>query len=102
MLDTIDSGSFAPWVGKKITVETNDGALSLEVFEVKENPRSAGPNSQRIPFSIIFRGGESPCLTGGLYNLQAGEVRMEGVNINRILPHANSDGTGAFYQAVFN
>lgn len=102
MLDTINSGLFAPWVAKQITVETVEGELLVDVFEVRENPRAAGPNSKRVPFDILLRGAESPCLLGGIYNLRTEDWRLEGVHITRIIPHANSDGSGAFYQAIFN
>ncbi len=87
-----------------MTVEAADGELALEIFGVKENPLSAGPNAQRTPFCVTLRGPDSPCLIDGCFNLRAdGEDgwRLDGVYINRIIPSANSDGTGAFYQAIF-
>lgn len=103
-LATFTSTPFAARIGKKLTVEAADGELALEIFGVKENPLSAGPNAQRTPFCVILRGPDSPCLIDGCFNLRAdGEDgwRLDGVYINRIIPSANSDGTGAFYQAIF-
>lgn len=104
MIETLTSAPFAARIGKTLTVEAAEGELAVEVFGVKENPLSAGPNSKRTPFSVTLRGPDSPCLADGCFNLRAeGDDgwRLEGVYINRIVPSAGSDGTGAFYQAVF-
>jgi hypothetical protein len=103
-LDALTCAPFAARVGKTLTVEAAEGELVLEVFGVKENPLSAGPNAQRTPFCVTLRGPDSPCLVDGCFNLRAdGEDgwRLAGIYINRIIPSAQSDGTGAFYQVVF-
>jgi len=104
-LDTLTSAPFKAFVGKTLTVEGAEGGLEVEVFSVNDNPLSAGPNSKRTPFCAILRGPMSPVLGDGCFNLRAdGEEgwRIEGVYINRIVPSAQSDGTGAFYQAIFS
>lgn len=104
-LDTLSSAPFAARIGQNLTVEAAETELELEVFGVKENPLAAGPNSKRTPFNVVLRGPDSPCLSDGCYNLRADDEngwRLDGVNLNRIIPLANSDGTGAFYQVVFN
>jgi hypothetical protein len=104
-LEAFTSAPFAARIGKALTVEAAEGELTLEVFSVKENPLSAGPNARRTPFSVTLRGPDSPCLSDGCFNLRAdGEDgwRLDGIYINRIVPSAHSDGAGAFYQAVFS
>ncbi|MBS1188762.1 MAG: hypothetical protein H6R10_554 [Rhodocyclaceae bacterium] len=104
MLDTLTSAPFAARMGKSLTVEAAEGELVLKVLSVKENPLAAGPNAKRTPFSVTLQGPDSPCLSDGCFNLRVdGEDgwRLEGVYVNRIIPPANSDGKGAFYQAIF-
>jgi hypothetical protein len=104
MLDTLTSTPFADRIGKTLTFEAADGELALEIIGVKEAPLAAGPNSKRTPFRMILQGPESPCLSDGCFNIRAdGDDgwRLEGVYVNRIIPPANSDGVGAFYQVIF-
>lgn len=104
LLASLTSAPFAARIGKTLTVEATEGELVLEIFGVKENPLSAGPNAQRTPFSVTLRGPDSPCLIDGCFNLRADGAdgwRLDGVYINRIIPSAHSDGAGAFYQAIF-
>lgn len=104
-LAKLTSAPFAARVGKALTVEAAEGELALEVFSVNESPLSAGPNAQRIPFCVTLRGPDSPSLNDGCFNLRAdGEEgwRLDCIYINRIVPSAHSDGTGAFYQVVFS
>lgn len=101
MLDTLTSAPFAAREGKTLTVEASKGELALEIIGVQENPLAAGPNSQRTPFSVMLRGPDSPCLTDGCYALRADDAwRLEAVYLNRIIPPANTDGRGAFYQLI--
>jgi hypothetical protein len=105
LLATLTSAPFTARIGKTLTVEAAEGELVLEVFGVKENPLSAGPNAKRTPFCVTLRGPDSPCLIDGCFNLRAeGDdgLTLKGIYINRIIPSAHSDGTGAFYQAVFS
>jgi hypothetical protein len=104
MVDTLTRVPFETRIGKNVTVEAAEAELTLEIVNVKENPLAAGPNSKRTPFSVVLRGPESPCLSDGSYHLRADDEdswRLENVYLNRIIPLANSDGTGAFYQLVF-
>ncbi len=104
-LDSLTSAPFAARIGKTVTIEATEGVLVVDVFGVKETPLSAGPNSKRTPFCVTLRGPDVPCLVDGCYNLRSdGDDgwRLEGVYINRIVPSANSDGTGAFYQVAFS
>lgn len=103
MLDTLTSAPFAARVGRNLTVEAAEGELALEIIGVKENPLAAGPNSRRTPFSVMLRGPDSPCLADGCYVLRADgdeALRLEGVYVNRVIPPANTDGQGAFYQLI--
>ena len=104
MLESLTSTPFAACIGENLTVEAAEAELALEILAVNEKPEAAGPNSKRIPFSVMLRGPDSPCLAEGCYNLRMdGEegLRIEGIYLNRILPSADTDGTGAFYQAIF-
>lgn len=104
MIDTLTSTPFTALIGKRLIVEAAEAELAVEVTGVKENPLAAGPNSKRTPFSVTLRGPDSPCLSDGSYYLRTdGEDgwRLEDVYLNRIIPPADSDGTGAFYQVIF-
>lgn len=104
MLETLTSAPFMARLGKSLTVEAAGAELALEIFDVKENPLAAGPGSKRTPFSVLLRGPDSPNLADGCYDLRAdGEDgwRLEGCYLNRVIPLASSDGTGAFYQVIF-
>lgn len=101
---TLSSAAFAPFAGKTLTVQAAQGELALEVYAIKENPLARGPNAKRTPFNVTLRGPDSPCLADGCYNMRAdGEAGwlLEGVYLNRIIPSADSDGRGAFYQLIF-
>lgn len=103
MLDSLTSAPFAAHEGKDVTVETTQGDFALEILGVKENPLAAGPGSKRMPFSVLLRGPDSPCLADDCYTLRidAETLRLEGIYLNRIIPPANTDGSGAFYQVIF-
>lgn len=103
-LDTLTSAPFATRLGKCLTVETTAGDLALEIIGVKENPLGAGPNAKRTPFNVVLRGADSPCLSDDCYTLRVDDEeswRLEGVYLSRIIPPANTDGQGAFYQMIF-
>lgn len=103
MLDTLTSAAFSGRIGKLLTVETAEGDLTVEILGVKENLRATGPNTRRTPFSVMLRGPDSPCLADGCFNLRAdGEEgwRLDAIYVNRIIPAANTDGKGAFYQVI--
>ncbi len=103
-IDTLTSVPFTALIGKELIVEAAEAELVVEVISVKENPLAAGPNSKRTPFSTILRGPDSPCLSNGSYHLRADgkdSWRMEDIYLNRIIPPADSDGTGVFYQVIF-
>lgn len=103
-LETLDSAPFAARIGTSLTVEAAEAELVLEIIGVKEHPLAAGPNSKRTPFNVTLRGPESPSLADGCYHLRmegADGGRLEGCYLNRIIPPANSDGNGAYYQVIF-
>lgn len=106
-LATLSGQLFSARIGASVTVEAADGELPLEVLGVKENPLGSGPGATRIPFSVLLRGPESPCLLDGCYGIRdaaredAEALRLEGVFLNRVLPPAGTDGRGAFYQIIF-
>lgn len=104
MLDTLTSAAFAARIGKLVTVETAEGDLTVEILGVSENPKATGPDAQRTPFSVMLRGPDSPCLADGCFNLRADDGegwRLDAIYLNRIIPAANTDGKGAFYQVIF-
>jgi hypothetical protein len=103
-LETLTSAPFTARIGAHVTVEAAEAELALEVIGVKENPLAAGPNAQRTPFNVTLRGPDSPSLADGCYHLRTDGPdgwRLESCYLNRIIPPANSDGTGAFYQVIF-
>jgi hypothetical protein len=104
MVETLTSAPFTTLIGKNIIVEAAEAELAIEVISVKENPLAAGPNAKRTPFSVVLRGPDSPSLSDGSYHLRSDDKkswRLENIYLNRIIPLAESDGTGAFYQAIF-
>ncbi len=104
MIDTLTSEPFTAQIGKKLIIEGAEAELMLEVLDVKESPKAAGPDSKRTPFSVTLHGPDTPYLTDGTYHLRFdGEenLRLENVYLNRIIPPASSGGTGAFYQIIF-
>ncbi|MBI5936819.1 MAG: hypothetical protein HY850_03130 [Betaproteobacteria bacterium] len=103
-LNSLTSAAFAALAGKAVTVQAAQGELALEVFDVKEKAMAQGPNAKRVPFSVLLRGPESPCLIDGCYGLHVdGETpwQLEAVFLTRIVPPASSDGSGAYYQLAF-
>lgn len=103
-IGTLDSTPFAARVGKVLTVEAFEEELVLDVISVRENPLAAGPNAKRTPFNVLLQGPDSPCLADGYYHLRVdGEDswRLENIYLNRIIPPANTNGIGAFYQVIF-
>lgn len=104
MIDTLSSAPFTALIGKELIVEAAEAEVTVEVVGVKESPLAAGPNSKRTPFSVILHGPDSPSLSDGHYHLRTDNERnwrLEGVYLNRIIPPADSNGTGAFYQVIF-
>lgn len=104
ILHTLTGEPFAARIGQDLMAEGGNGELALRIYTVKENPLAAGPGSRRTPFRVLLRGPDSPVLADGCFNLRtdgADGWRLEGVYLNRIIPCAGSDGTGAFYQIVF-
>jgi hypothetical protein len=103
-LDTLTEAPFAARVGATLTLEATDGELALEILDVKLHPLAAGPGAKRTPFNVILRGPDSPDLPDGHYHLRLdgeGGGRLEMCFVNRIIPPANTDGRGAFYQIAF-
>lgn len=104
LLDTLTSAPMAARIGKNLIVEAAETELMLEVISVKENSVAAGPNAKRTPFNVVLHGPDSPCLADGHYHLRVDDEnswRLENVYLNRIIPPAGTDGTGAFYQVIF-
>lgn len=101
---SLTAAPFATRVGGSLTVEAAEGELALEIFRVTERPLAAGPGARRTPFNVLLRGPDSPWLADGSYTLRMDGVadgRLEGCYVNRIIPPADSDGRGAFYQVAF-
>lgn len=104
-VETLTSAPFTARIGMNLTVEAAQGELTVEVIEVRDRPSAAGPNSKRTPFSVLLHGPESPNLADGSYHLRADgddNWRLEGCYLNRIIPPASTDGTGAYYQVIFS
>lgn len=103
-IEILTAAPFAARLGSRLTVEAAEGELALEILRVTEQPLAAGPGARRTPFSVLLRGPESPCLADGCYALRAEgnkDWRLEGCHVSRIVPPADTDGRGAFYQIAF-
>lgn len=84
-----------------------DLAMPVQLMECKERPDSAGPDSLRTPFLLVFRADvdeghlmqQTVEFHGSIQGLEDGPV--DGLLIHRMLRPANMP-EGAYYQVMFN
>jgi hypothetical protein len=101
---TLSSSAFAPLVGQTVTlVRGQDGAdLDAEVLLVRENPRGAPADAERIPFSVVFTSPLPCAFDSDFYSVRhqdLGAAGVERVYIARIVPRATKR---AEFELVFN
>lgn len=94
--DPLSLDRFTPLLGSHFDLPCAEGDdLRLELIEASalENIPSAG----RQPFSLLFRGPQTPCLAQASYHLQHAELGRLFV----FLVPIQSDPQGTDYEAVF-
>jgi hypothetical protein len=105
-LATLSLDSFARASGAALTLVHGDQSLVLTLAAVRAHPAAAGPDSQRIPFSLLLRADEAARhpilglreLIGDLHGLDCGVVA--GVMVVRVLRPVGLPA-GAYYQVTF-
>ena len=98
MLDKLKSSDFEPYRHQKFLIHVGEAApREAELLQVTELG-AAGPNAQRKPFSLIFRGPRERRLPQRIYKVQheqLGEMEI-------FLVPVAVDEKGYQYEAVFN
>ena len=90
---------FEPLVGQKILVDCTPRTAELLLVEVK--PLRQHPDSDRIPFSLLFRSSGAILLVSESYAMRSGDFGPELIFITPI--NAPMGGVpGHYYEAVFN
>ncbi len=99
-LSTACLADFRAFVGTEFRVSTEPGnAITMELVETA--PLTASGNlPRRQPFSLIFRGPQDRHLEQRIHNLDHDRLGRLGLFLVPIGPGA--DGSGPYYQAIFN
>lgn len=87
---------FAPHINTSFVLPFDDDTeIGLELVEVVA--LEDVPTLERPPFSLIFRGPESPCLEQGSFHMKHADLGP----LFLFLVPVQSDGEGTDYEAVF-
>ncbi|MCT7655494.1 hypothetical protein MBH78_14185 [Oceanimonas sp. NS1] len=84
-----------------------DIRLTVTLAQCRENPLAAGPDSTRVPFSLLFRADDLPehpfqQVQSLLVTLNdASDTLADGIMLTRVLRPVGM-GPGVYFQAVFN
>ena len=90
---------FEPLVGRTILVDCTPRIAELTLVEVK--PLRQHPDSDRIPFSLLFRSSTAILLGSGTYAMRSGDFGPDLIFITPV--NAPMGGApGHYYEAVFN
>ncbi|WP_417456233.1 DUF6916 family protein [Kordiimonas sp.] len=84
-----------------------DLAMPVQLMDCKEKPESAGPDSTRTPFLLVFRADVDEAhlmqqtleFKGCIHGLE--DARIDNLLIHRMMRPANMP-EGAYYQVIFN
>lgn len=98
MLDLAEARSeqFAPCLNQDFAIILSDGALLLQLSEVR--PLGKRPESLRDPFALTFLGRPGlrlPQMIYKMHNAQLGEMEI-------FLVQIGADQSGSTFEAVFN
>ena len=98
MLDKLKSTDFSPYLGQTFHVSFESESLpSVELIEVTELSSERGESGQRRPFSLVFRGPQTPILRQRIYEIEHQEMGALGLFLVPIGP----DEKGMRYESVF-
>ncbi|WP_417459539.1 hypothetical protein [Kordiimonas sp.] len=103
----LTSQLFSGGVDTAFSFVAGDLAMPVQLMECKEKPDSAGPDSTRTPFLLVFRADvdeghlmqQAVEFHGSIQGLEDGSV--DGLLIHRMLRPMNMP-EGAYYQVIFN
>lgn len=97
MVPILNEKDFSEHLNSKFLLQLEDGAIELQLVEVKAY--AAGPNEQSgmVRFSIFFDG-PGVCLPQRLYNLKHEQMG----DLDVFLVPVSGDQRGYRYEAVFN
>lgn len=93
-------GDFAPHLGDRFEVGTDEGTLPVELVEAIESSRPGGdgPNGEtRLQFSLLFQGPTTPQLDQSMHRVSHPELGDLDLFLVPIGPH----GDGMGYEAAF-
>ena len=96
-LDQIESTLFDPLHGQTFRLVAENAAFDLELVEVTANERLRRDN-RRAPFALLFRATSGEYLPQRIYHLDhalLGAMEIFLVPVRR-------DGSGCYYEAIFN
>ncbi|MFC4348623.1 DUF6916 family protein [Kordiimonas lipolytica] len=104
---TANAQLFDGGIEKDYQFVAGDLAMPVTLMECKEKPLSAGPDSKRTPFILIFRADVDEAhlmqqtleFKGSIAGLEDGS--LDGLMIHRMMRPANLP-EGAYYQVMFN
>ncbi|HET9222192.1 MAG TPA: hypothetical protein VFO07_06800 [Roseiflexaceae bacterium] len=107
MLDELTNESFTPHVGTQFRFRIDaETWVTTELIEATERRSSvaraawaAPANPLREPFSIVFRGPQSPLLRQGMYRVEHDTL---GVIEDLFIVPVGVSREGIFYEAVFS
>ena len=101
-LESLTAASFDEHRTTVFRLQTGGEPLPLELVEVQRasyaaDPAAIGPNSQREPFSLLFRGPRSPYARQGTHRLEHDALGA----VELFLVPLGPDAAGMRYEAVF-
>jgi hypothetical protein len=97
MLDKLDLDSFKNHLNTSFKVSVEGDSVDLELIEATESGGETTPDSNRKPFSLLFRGPRGVNLEQQIYALdhpKAGKLEV-------FLVPVQPDDKGPCYEAVF-
>jgi hypothetical protein len=104
---TVNAQFFDGGLDKDFQFVAESLAMPVQLMECREKPLSAGPDSKRTPFLLIFRADVDEAhlmqqtleFRGSVVGLEDGS--LDNLLIHRMLRPANMP-EGAYYQVIFN
>jgi hypothetical protein len=98
MLEKLTHDDFFNRLHQKFLVHHDDGTLEAELIECRKLASPGGPDVQRQPFALIFRGPRQPVLAQQIYKLEGGAMGPLEIFIVPMGP----DSVGMRYEAIFS
>ena len=97
MLEKLDIDSFKDHVNTSFKVTVEGDSVDLELIEAKESGGETIAESERLPFSLLFRGPQGAKLEQQIYALEHDKVGKLEIFLVPVQP----DDKGPCYEAVF-